>query len=152
MKNGVFEFDKTSQEKSVIQTEKGVFVLENGKVFDVAEYHKNLIKEGINGLNYPDALLVQTHFEKLKRKNIVDFDDFLVQTKLIKSLIALGKYNVANESMKGKILEFIVEQYNDVVGIFEQKHSPYRFEVLQGKEGYGEVRERVLGNLEWYKI
>ena len=48
MKNGVFEFDKNSQEKSVIQTEKGVFVLENGKVFDVAEYHKNLIKEGLN--------------------------------------------------------------------------------------------------------
>jgi hypothetical protein len=119
MKNGVFEFDKTSQEKSVIQTEKGVFVLENGKIFDVAEYHNNLIKEGINGLNYPDTLLVQTHFENLKHKNIVDFDDFTVQTKLIKNLIALGKYNVASESMKGKILEFIVEQYNDIAGIFE---------------------------------
>lgn len=103
-----------------------------------------MIKEGINGLNYPDTLLIQTHFEKLKHKNIVDFDDFLVQTKLIKSLIALGKYNVASESVKGKILEFIVEQYNDIAGIFEKKHSPHRFEVLKGKEGYGEVRERVL--------
>ncbi len=148
MKNGVFEFDKTSQEKSVIQTEKGVFVLENGKVFDVAEYHKSIVKEGLNGLNYPDTLLVQTHFEKLKRKNIVDFDDFLVQTKLIKNLIALGKYNVASESVKGKILEFIVEQHNDVAGIFEKKHSPYRFEVLKGKESYGEVRTKLVQMVE----
>jgi hypothetical protein len=29
MKNGVFEFDQNSQDKTVIQTEKGVFVLEN---------------------------------------------------------------------------------------------------------------------------
>ena len=96
-------------------------------------------------MNYPDTLLVQTHFENIKRKNIVDFDDFLVQTKLIKSLVAFGKYNVASDSMKGKILEFIVGEYNDVAGIFEKKHSPYRFEVLNGRENYGEVRKRVLG-------
>ena len=114
----------------------------------MAEYHKSIVKDGINGLNYPDTLLVQTHFEKLKHKNIVAFDDFLVQTKLIKSLIALGKYNVASESMKGKILEFIVGEYNDVAGIFEKKHSPFRFEVLKGQENYGEVRERVLRVLE----
>ena len=148
MKNGVFEFDKTSQEKSVIQTEKGVFVLENGKVFDVMEYRKSIVKEGLNGLNYPDTLLVQTHFEKLQCKDTVNFDDFLMQTKLIKSLIALGKYNVASESVKGKILEFIVEQYNDVAGIFEKKHSPHRFEVLKGKESYGEVRTKFVQMVE----
>ena len=99
-------------------------------------------------MNYPDTLLVQTHFEKLKRKDIVAFDDFLVQTKLIKSLIALGKYNVASEGIKSKILEFIVEQYNDVASIFNKRHSPYRFDGLKGKESYGEVRAKFVQMVE----
>ena len=47
--------------------------------------------------------------------------------------------------MKGKILEFIVKEYNEIVGVFESRNSFLKFQSLKGKEGYGEVRGRVLG-------